>query len=141
MNEKDETRRKKYNVSLLTRNFSDEISPDVADEKPATNPNQPHKLDCIPEVEEKPNGNLESKGYFEKLPDEIVENILVLATTTTRQTPETYHSLVQTCKRFSTILERRKRKFSLVFTYSFPMMKLKSCLACVVNLKSVFEKP
>ena len=42
-----------------------------------------------------------------------MENILVLATaitTTARQTPKTYRSLFHTCKRFSTILERRKHK-------------------------------
>ena len=37
------------------------MSQEVAGKKPARNPIQPHKLDCTPEVEKKPNGNLESK--------------------------------------------------------------------------------
>ena len=55
-----------------------------AKEKLATNPNQSHIFECTPRADEKPNGNLKSKLYFEKLPDETVENILVSATTTTR---------------------------------------------------------
>ena len=58
MNEKGKTIRKKYDVSLLKRYFSDKISQEVAEENPATNPNQPHKLECIPEADEKPNRNL-----------------------------------------------------------------------------------
>ena len=116
------------------RYFSDEISQEVAEKKPATNSNQPHKINCTAEAEEEPNGNLESKIYFEKLTDEVLENILVLATPTARQTPETYCSLVQACKKFRTILELRNLKFSLLFTFSFLMMKLKSYPACVVKL-------
>ena len=52
---------KKYNVSLLKLYFSDEMSQEVAGKNPSRNPNQHHKLDCTPEAEEKPNGNLESK--------------------------------------------------------------------------------
>lgn len=37
------------------------MSQEVAGKKPARNPIQSHKLDCTPEVEKKPNGNLESK--------------------------------------------------------------------------------
>ena len=69
MNEKSETLRKKYNVSLMKRYFSDEIR---------------QELDCIPKAEEKAKEKLKSKIYFEKLPDEIMENILVLATMVTR---------------------------------------------------------
>ena len=85
MNKKGKTLRKKYNVSLLKRIFSDKINQEVPNEIPVINSNQPHEIDCTPEAEEKPNGNLESKIDFEKLPDEIVENILVFATTITRQ--------------------------------------------------------
>ena len=59
---------------------------------------------------------MESKIYFEKLTDEVLENILVLATPTARQTPETYCSLVQVCKKFRTILELRKLK---IFTFIY----------------------
>ena len=69
MNEKSETLRKKYSVSLMKQYFSDEIS---------------QELDCIPKAEEKTKEKLESKIYFEKLPDEIMKNILVLATMVTR---------------------------------------------------------
>ena len=69
MNEKSETLRKKYNVSLMKRYFSDEIR---------------QELDCIPKAEEKAKEKLKSKIYFEKLPDEIMENILVLATMVAR---------------------------------------------------------
>ena len=105
MNKKGEIIRKNCNISLLKRHFLSEISQEVADRKPATNANLRQKLDCAPVAEEKPNGNLESKIHFEKLQDEIVENILILATTTTRQTPETHRSVVQTYKRLSTIPE------------------------------------
>ena len=37
------------------------MSQEVAGKNPSRNPNQHHKLDCTPEAEEKPNGNLESK--------------------------------------------------------------------------------
>ena len=53
----------------MKRYFSDEIS---------------QELGCIPKDEEKTKEKLESKMYFEKLPDEIMENILVLATMVTR---------------------------------------------------------
>ena len=82
----------------------------MADEKSKTNPHQHHKLDYTSEAEVKPSRNSESKIYFDKLPYEIVENILILATTTTRQAPETYRSLIQTCKKISNIPEQRKRK-------------------------------
>lgn len=85
--------------------FSDKISKGVAEEKPATNPNQPQKLKDMTEAEQKPNGNWKPKVYFGKLPDGIEENILFLVTTTARQTLETYCSLVQTCKIFSNIPE------------------------------------
>ena len=58
MNEKGETLHK--NQCLLKRYFLDKIS-QVADEKPATNLNQPYRLDFTPEEEEKPNRYLESK--------------------------------------------------------------------------------
>ena len=53
---------------------------------------------------------MELKIYFGKLPDETVTNILVLATTTTKQTTDTYHSLFRTCRILSTILEQRQRE-------------------------------
>ena len=74
---------------MLKLYFSDELSQEVAGKKPARNPIQPHKLDCTPKAEKKPNGNLESKMKFEKLLDERVENILILVTATAKQTPET----------------------------------------------------
>ena len=77
----------------------------MADEKSKTNPHQHHKLDYTSEAEVKPSRNPESKIYFDKLPYEIVENILILATTTTRQAPDTYRSLIQTCKKISNIPE------------------------------------
>ena len=69
MNENGGTLRKKYNVSLMKRYFSDKIS---------------QELDCVPKVEEKTKEKLEPIIYFEKLPDEIMENILVLATMVAR---------------------------------------------------------
>ena len=71
----------------------------MVSEKPATNPHQPHKLNYTSEAEAESNRNSESNIYFDKLPDEIVENILVLTTATTRHEPETYSSLVETCKK------------------------------------------
>ena len=58
MNKKGETLHK--NQWLMKRYFLDKIS-QVADEKQATNPNQAHRLDCMPEEEEKPNKYLESE--------------------------------------------------------------------------------
>ena len=109
-NEKGETLHEKCMVSLLKRYFSDKICQEAADKKPSTNPNKPLKLDFTPLAEEKPNRNLESKIYFQKLPDDIVKNILVLTTATTRETPVACCSQVQTSKRFSTMLERSKHK-------------------------------
>ena len=74
--------------------FSDEICQEVAVKKEVSNPNQPHKVDCTPRAVEKPNGNLESKIYFEKLPDGIVENILVFVKITTREACETYRYIL-----------------------------------------------
>lgn len=39
-----------------------------------------------------------------------MENILFLARASTRKTPETNRSPVETCNSFSTFLQRRKRK-------------------------------
>ena len=123
--------------------FSDELCREVANEKSATNPNQPHKLHCMPKAEEKPNGNLESRIYYETLPDELVENTLVLATTTRRQVLETYCSLVQACKRLSTILEGRKREIFPGIYLQLPddeIKKFKKLSWICGKLKKVFEK-
>ena len=80
---------------MLKWYFSVEIIQEVADKRPVTNPNQPCKLHCTPEAKEK-QGNLEPEIYLEKLPDEVVEIVLVLATTAAWQTLETYRSLGQT---------------------------------------------
>ena len=93
MKEKGETLRKYYNINLLKWYFSDKISQEVTDRWPATN--------------NIPWNPMESKIYFDK---NAVEYILVLSTTTTRQTLETNRSLAQTCKRLRTVLEWREYK-------------------------------
>ena len=91
-------------------------------------------------MEESSNRNLESKIYFEKLPDETVKNILVLATMTTRQTPETYHSPVQTCKRFSTNLERIKPKIFPRIYLQLLDDEIKQLPCMCGKLEEVFKK-
>lgn len=75
----------------------------------------------------------------EKLPDEIIKNILVLATMTTRQTPETYGSPAQTCKRFSAILEQIKGKVLPRIYLQLPDDEITK-LHCMYSKLKVFKK-
>ena len=83
---------------------------------------------------------MELKIYFEKLPDETVTNILVLATTTTKQTIDTYHSLFRTCRILSTILEQRQREILPRYpTYVYVRKILKYFVQCSVVSKPLQE--
>ena len=92
---------KKYSISLLKPlEVPDEIDVDVSDEKP---PNSPQ--DNVDFPDEMPFNS--SQVNWSRLPEEIMEIILVKAVESSSNLVVTYNSLVGTCSRFRRLLKGR----------------------------------
>ena len=102
VNEKGVQLKKKYNVSLLKLYYSNDDLPPVS-EPPASPIDQDDIISHPPTIiNHQPNSQYQTtkKSYFDQLPDEIVEMVLMKATTS-----DTFHSISNTCRRFKSLLE------------------------------------
>ena len=105
VNEKGVQLKKKYNASLLKLYYSNDDLPPVS-EHPASPIDQDDIISHPPTIiSHQPNGQYQTtkKSYFDQLPNEIVEMILMKATTS-----DTFDSTSNTCRRFKSLLEERK---------------------------------
>lgn len=96
--------KRKYNASLLKPFYSNREPQDPFnqdDEEKGTTSHQP-----------KSQQQTAGKNYFDKLPDEILEMILMNATAL-----DTFASIINTCKRFKNLIRREKGGYSSDGTY------------------------
>ena len=98
VNEKGVQLKKKCNASLLKLYYSNDDLPPVL-EPPASSIDQ----DDIISHQQSSQYQTTKKSYFDQLPDEIVEMILMKPTTS-----DTFDSISNTCRRFKSLLEERK---------------------------------
>ena len=114
-NERGVVLSKKYNVGLLKPYLDPVIQPDddetgvPPDEKPPNLPNlDSHNNTCASSVqsEEGVETDIDSNKWS-KLPDEIVEIILVMAVQSSDEAVFTFNQLSLTCSRFNTLIQRK----------------------------------
>ena len=110
VNEKGVQLKKNYHASLLKLYYSNDDLP-PASEPPAS----PIDQDDI--ISHQPNSQYQTtkKSYFDQLHDEIVEMILMKATTS-----DTFDSISNTCRRFKSLLEERKEDILPMVHIDFP---------------------
>lgn len=124
VNKQDETLRKKYNVSLLKPFFSNDTT-ENDDQQPLLQESSRDEEEKAHIYDERYNEHVKNlheldTNYFNNLPDEIVEIILLFAGKSVAQSVDTYHSLIKTCSRFKSIIERRKAEILPQIHVKFP---------------------